>query len=200
MKRISRIGALSGLFGLCLATGAVVAQLPPLPADPVPLPMPAQPGDDAPILDLPPAVPVPEPNPVYRPEPQGVYQPDPQPQFHSQVAPYQSGSPQPPGYYGDTVVPGVNNGPTAWQPGGYEPRNGRPYYYTTPGRNQPLYTVHGYSRTPWAIDHSAYQYHFGPGYYRHSEGGHYRFPYYTYRAPWYFPGHPIYNRDTNRPW
>jgi Fur family ferric uptake transcriptional regulator len=44
------------------------------------------------------------------------------------------------------------------------------------------------------------RHNFGPGYYRHSEGGHYRFPYYTYRAPWYFPGHPIYNRDTNRPW
>jgi hypothetical protein len=122
------------------------------------------------------------------------------PPVHSHVAPYQAGSPQPPGYYGDTVVSGVNSGPTAWQPGGYEPRYGRPYYYTTPGRHQPLYTVHGDSRTPWAIDHSAYQYHFGPGYYRHSEGGHYRFPYYTYRAPWYFPGHPIYNRDTNRPW
>jgi hypothetical protein len=97
-------------------------------------------------------------------------------------------------------VPGVNYGPSAWQPGGYTARRGRPYYYTSPGRNSPLYSVHEYAGTPWAFDHSAYQYHFGPGYYRHSEGGSYRFPYYTYRAPWYFPGHPIYNRDTNRPW
>jgi len=45
-----------------------------------------------------------------------------------------------------------------------------------------------------------YDYHFGPGYYRAQEYGHYRFPYYSYRRPWYFPGHPSYNRDTNFPW
>jgi hypothetical protein len=45
-----------------------------------------------------------------------------------------------------------------------------------------------------------YQYHFGPGYYRSGEYGHYRFPYYSYRRPWYHPGFAGYNRDTNLPW
>lgn len=45
-----------------------------------------------------------------------------------------------------------------------------------------------------------YQYHFGPGYYRSSEYGHFRFPYYSYRRPWYHPGFAGYNRDTNLPW
>lgn len=42
--------------------------------------------------------------------------------------------------------------------------------------------------------------HFGPGFQRHSLHGHYRFPYYNYRAPWYYPGRAVYNRDTNLPW
>ncbi len=45
-----------------------------------------------------------------------------------------------------------------------------------------------------------YVYHFGPGFHRHSNYGHYRFPYYNYRAPWYFSGSPSYHRDTNHPW
>jgi len=45
-----------------------------------------------------------------------------------------------------------------------------------------------------------YQYHFGPGYYRNSDYGHFRFPYYSYRRPWYHPGFAGYNRDTNIPW
>lgn len=45
-----------------------------------------------------------------------------------------------------------------------------------------------------------YAYHFGPGFHRHSDHAHYRFPYYTYRSPWYHPGHASYNRDTNFPW
>lgn len=45
-----------------------------------------------------------------------------------------------------------------------------------------------------------YYNHFGPGVYRNSDAGHYRFPYYSYRRPWYYPGHPSYNRDTNLPW
>ena len=45
-----------------------------------------------------------------------------------------------------------------------------------------------------------YNYHFGPGYYRSGEYGHFRFPYYSYRRPWYFPGFAGYNRDTNIPW
>ncbi len=43
-------------------------------------------------------------------------------------------------------------------------------------------------------------YHFGPGYYRSGDYGHYRFPYYSYRRPWYHPGFAGYNRDTNLPW
>jgi len=105
-----------------------------------------------------------------------------------------------PPYLGPIVVDGVREAPSHWQPGGYSARRGRPYYFSTPHRHHPVYSVHNVTGVPWGIDHSAYRYHFGPGYYRHSEGGHYRFPYYTYRAPWYFPGHPIYNRDTNRPW
>jgi hypothetical protein len=184
MIRIVKIGTLAGLFGLCLGLGTASGQLPPLPVEAPLLPTPAV--DETHSFDPPPTIP--------------SHQPESLPQMESQVAPLNVASPGVPGYYGDTVVPGFDAGPKAWQPGGYEARSGRPYYYTVPGRNKPLYSVHQYSPTRWAIDHSAYQYHFGPGYYRHAEGGDYRFPYYTYRAPWYFPGHPIYNRDTNRPW
>lgn len=45
-----------------------------------------------------------------------------------------------------------------------------------------------------------YTYHFGPGFYRSNEFGHYRFPYYSYRRPWYDVGHPTRVRDTNLPW
>ncbi len=38
------------------------------------------------------------------------------------------------------------------------------------------------------------------GFHRHSDHAHYRFPYYSYRRPWYHPGHASYNRDTNYPW
>ncbi len=75
-----------------------------------------------------------------------------------------------------------------WAPGGYEPRIGSPYYYHAPGGGE--YVVTG----------NPYYDHFGPGFQRHSLHGHYRFPYYTYRAPWYYPGRAVYNRDTNHPW
>ncbi|MCA8982654.1 MAG: hypothetical protein KDA76_02750 [Planctomycetaceae bacterium] len=45
-----------------------------------------------------------------------------------------------------------------------------------------------------------YNYHFGPGYYRSSEYGHFRFPYYSYRRPWFHPGFAGFNRDVNIPW
>lgn len=45
-----------------------------------------------------------------------------------------------------------------------------------------------------------YTYHFGPGFYRSNEFGHDRFPYYSYRRPWYDVGHPVRVRDTNLPW
>lgn len=73
-------------------------------------------------------------------------------------------------------------------PGGYEARIGSPYYYHSPGGGQ--YVVTG----------NPYYDHFGPGFQRHSLQGHYRFPYYNYRAPWYYPGRAVYNRDTNFPW
>lgn len=78
-------------------------------------------------------------------------------------------------------------GPT-WAPGGYEPRVGSPVYYHDPAGGQ--YQVSG----------NPYNDHFGPGFHRDSLHGHYRFPYYTYRAPWYYPGRAVYNRDTNFPW
>lgn len=102
----------------------------------------------------------------------------------------------PPG--GPEVLPGPAAGPHDvaaygagdnghWQPGGYEPRSGSPYYYTA----GPQYGWH---------HGDPYTRHFGPGYYRRGERMHFRFPYYNYRAPWYYPGHKVYNRDTNLPW
>lgn len=86
--------------------------------------------------------------------------------------------------YGGTVA---TNGPH-WAPGGYEPRIGSPAYYHDPSGGQ--YVVTG----------NPYDDHFGPGFQRSSIHGHYRFPYYNYRAPWYFPGRAVYNRNTNFAW
>ncbi|WP_166830096.1 hypothetical protein [Thalassoroseus pseudoceratinae] len=104
------------------------------------------------------------------------------------------------GSYQPVLVPAVPTEGEYHQPGGPRGVTGSPYYYTVDGRRGPLYKVHDRQGVPWGLNHSSYEYHFGPGHYRNAEGGHYRFPYYTYRAPWYFPGHPIYNRDTNLPW
>jgi hypothetical protein len=70
-------------------------------------------------------------------------------------------------------------------PGGYPARMGQPYYY------QGEYGV---------ITGNPYYDHFGPGFHRSQLHGHYRFPYYNYRAPWYYPGRAVYNRDTNFAW
>ena len=75
-----------------------------------------------------------------------------------------------------------------WAPGGYEGRVGSPVYYHDPAGGQ--YVVTG----------NPYYDHFGPGFHRSSLQGHYRFPYYNYRAPWYYPGKAVYNRDTNYAW
>lgn len=83
------------------------------------------------------------------------------------------------GYYG-----GGQYGP----PGGYEARIGSPYHYFDPNGGQFMMTGNPYYD------------HFGPGYQRHSLYGHYRFPYYNYRAPWYYTGRAVYNRDTNFVW
>ena len=75
-----------------------------------------------------------------------------------------------------------------WAPGGYEARVGSPAYYHDPAGGQ--FTVTG----------NPYYDHFGPGFHRSSLHGHYRFPYYNYRAPWYYPGKAVYNRNTNFAW
>ena len=75
-----------------------------------------------------------------------------------------------------------------WAPGGYEPRFGAPYYYHDPRGGRFVFTG------------DPYYDHWGPGFQRQDLHGHYRFPYYTYRAPWYYPGRAVYNRDTNFPW
>ncbi len=105
-------------------------------------------------------------------------------------SPYVPGSPGA-GYYNPAMQPYgglvATNGPN-WAPGGYEPRLGSPAYYHDPTGGQ--YVVTG----------DPYYDHFGPGFQRSSIHGHYRFPYYNYRAPWYFPGRNVYNRNTNFAW
>ena len=92
----------------------------------------------------------------------------------------------PPSYYGDPAL--VNPSMvTGYGGGGYHAGMGGP------GTVQYGGTVYGAGIQP-------YYKHFGSGYYRHSEAGHLRFPYYSYRAPWYFPGPAVFNRGTNLPW
>lgn len=94
------------------------------------------------------------------------------------------------GYGPGNVGAGVPYNPSGatWAPGGYEARVGSPVYYHDPAGGQ--YVTTG----------NPYYDHFGPGFQRHSLHGHYRFPYYNYRAPWYYSGKAVYNRDTNFPW
>lgn len=108
--------------------------------------------------------------------------PAPQYQMNQMAPQYQMMSP---GGYAGSASGSV--GPYG-APGGYEARVGSPVYYHDPAGGQ--YQVSG----------DPYQDHFGPGFHRHSLHGHYRFPYYNYRAPWYFPGRAVYNRDTNFAW
>ena len=104
-------------------------------------------------------------------------------QYQAPTSQYQMMSPG--GYSGSAY--GGTSGPH-WAPGGYEARIGSPAYYHDPAGGD--YQVSG----------DPYQDHFGPGFQRHSLHGHYRFPYYNYRAPWYFPGRAVYNRNTNFVW
>lgn len=111
--------------------------------------------------------------------------------------------PAPPAY-------GYSHGYTG-QPGGYEGRVGSPYFYrpqhSAAYGGWPVYghqaTGYGYGNA-YGYGASAYgdpySYHFGPGVYRNDEVGTYRFPYYSYRRPWYYPGSPVFARDTNLPW
>ena len=102
-------------------------------------------------------------------------------------------------------------------PGGYANRLGNPYFYTGAGA--------GYGVAPQAVavpqagvgvapyggavglgvgsaaaGGDVYSTHFGPGFHRNQQFGHYRFPYYSYRRPWYHVGPPAYAADTNFPW
>lgn len=72
------------------------------------------------------------------------------------------------------------------------------YVYAAPQAFVPLHVYPSMIYVPTYAD--AYTTHFGPGFYRYGESGHYRFPYYSYRRPWYFPGHPTFNRNTNLTW
>lgn len=58
----------------------------------------------------------------------------------------------------------------------------------------------GYGPGGWTGGITPYYQAFGPGYYRAAEYGHNRFPSYSYRAPWYFPGPTTFARDTNFAW
>ena len=95
---------------------------------------------------------------------------------------------------------GYWHSPGYWQPGGYESRIGSPYYYSSPHIvHEPYsYRIERYlphHAAPIVIPLDPYTDNFGPGYYRHYEHSHTRFPYYSYRRPWYFPGSPSFNAD-----
>lgn len=121
-----------------------------------------------------------------------------------------------PGYQGGPYVKGGNQ---YWLPNNVVPRVGSPYYYSatqgaggTYGMTAPRVGIQagqswcagnneanvGMQTQALSID--PYTKHFGPGFYRSNEYGHYRFPSYSYRRPWYNPGAPTYNRDTNFRW
>ncbi len=119
---------------------------------------------------------------------------------------------------GYPAIDGLNGGPgsgggygvgdvPAPAPGLMAPGVGGAGYGPGPGMGAPFAGGYGggfgapsYAAMPGQLPGDPYYYHFGPGFYRYQEAGHYRFPYYSYRRPWYFPGHPSYNRDTNIPW
>ncbi len=105
-----------------------------------------------------------------------------------------------PGY---GMAPGAGPAPAMMAPGvgapgyGYGPALAGGYGY---GGGPGGFGSPNFAAMPGQLPGDPYYYHFGPGFYRQQEAGHYRFPYYSYRRPWYFPGHPSYNRDTNIPW
>jgi hypothetical protein len=105
---------------------------------------------------------------------------------------YVAPEPYSPNYFGPQAQsPNSISGQGGNLPGGPSGRVGSPYYYTPQGYDP----AQGFSQGG-----DPYTLHFGQGYYRANEYGHHRFPYYSYRRPWYFPGHTSYNRDTNYPW
>ena len=110
------------------------------------------------------------------------------------------------------MVDGAWTPSASWHRQGHAPggdyidgaRVGLPYYYNAPGYLSvgDHGGTFGYMGYGWTGYRGAdpYVYHFGPGIHRHTNYGHYRFPFHSYRAPWYFKGAPSYNRDTNHPW
>jgi hypothetical protein len=118
----------------------------------------------------------------------------------------------PPAADAPAVVEGAWTPSAAWHRQGHAPggdfidgaRVGLPYYYNAPGYLSvgDYGGTFGYTGYGWIgyRGWDPYVYHFGPGIHRHTNYGHYRFPFHTYRAPWYFKGAPSYNRDTNHPW
>ena len=89
----------------------------------------------------------------------------------------------------------VGYGPVAYGPAGYD---GAGY---GAGVGDPGASVNAaFGGGAGAFSSNPHEYHFGPGFHRHTDHAHYRFPYYSYRAPWYHPGPASYNRDTNYPW
>ena len=111
-----------------------------------------------------------------------------QAQWSAAAPSYQGYQAMSPGGYAGSAYGGSTAAGPHWAPGGYEARVGSPAYYHDPAGGQ--YQVSG----------DPYQDHYGPGFHRHDLHGHHRFPYYNYRAPWYFPGRAVYNRDTNFAW
>lgn len=96
----------------------------------------------------------------------------------------------------------------AYGPAGYGAASGYGGYGAAPGWGAGYGTGYGGAGAGYGYGGGygsggmdPYMYHFGPGYYRTgAEQGSYRFPYYSYRRPWYTPGPASYNRDTNLPW
>lgn len=123
-----------------------------------------------------------------------------------------------PGYQGGPYVRGGNQ---YWLPNNTVPQVGSPYYYSATqgaggvyGMTSPKVGIRagqtwfgGYDEANTGMQTQSlmgagdpYTRHFGPGFYRSNEYGHYYFPSYSYRRPWYNPGAPTYNRDTNYRW
>ncbi|MEQ8635506.1 hypothetical protein [Gimesia maris] len=158
--------------------------------------------------------PVPDPAASARPQMQQQMQ---QQQMQQQGAADPDALTRPvPGYQGGGYVQGGNQ---YWLPNNVVPQVGSPYYYSatqgaggTYGMTSPKVGMQagqtwygGYNEAntgmqTQALTEDPYTKHFGPGFYRSNEYGHYRFPSYSYRRPWYNPGAPTYNRDTNYRW
>lgn len=128
----------------------------------------------------------PYPSTAYAPSYQGAYA---NPAWNGPAISggYFNGGNPPNGYTATGAGPAAGVGPF-WAPGGYEARVGSPYLYHDPNGGQYVNTGNPYYD------------HYGPGFHRSQIYGHYRFPYYNYRAPWYYPGRAVYNRDTNLHW